>query len=87
MIRKYVYQPHDVCSNNFEFMIEDDTIKAVKITGGCPGNLVGISNIMIGMKVDDVIERFRGVKCGQRITSCPDQIALALADYLQTIKA
>ena len=87
MIKKYQYSPVNVCSNNFEFSIEDDTIIDVKITGGCPGNLIGICNIIVGMKLDEVIARFSGIHCGKRDTSCPDQIALALADYLKSIKA
>ena len=52
------------------------------VKGGCPGNLLGISRIVIGMKAEDVIERFRGTRCGFKSTSCPDQLSYALEEAL-----
>ena len=75
---KFSYMPHGVCSRQFNFDIEDGVVRSVEIIGGCPGNLEGISRLLAGMKVDDVIERLRGVRCGMKPTSCPDQIARAL---------
>lgn len=61
---------------------ENRIIKNVKIIGGCLGNLLGISKILVGMSIKDVIERFDGVKCGNKPTSCPDQIAQALKQLI-----
>ena len=57
-------------------------IQSCVIKGGCPGNLLGISRIVIGMKAEDVIERFRGTRCGFKSTSCPDQLSYALEEAL-----
>ena len=78
---KYVYQPKCVCSKVIEFEIEDDTIRSLKVTVGCSCNLRGISSILRGKSVDEVIEAFDGIQCGNRPTSCPDQIAQALKNY------
>ena len=78
---KFEYVPKGVCSRHYEFDIEDDTIKSLKVIGGCQGNLSGISRIVVGMKIDDVIKAFEGVDCGGRGTSCPDQISRALKAY------
>ena len=79
---KFTYTPSGVCSQLFEFEIEDDVIRDLKVSGGCNGNLKGISSLLKGMKVSDVIERLEGTTCGPRKTSCPDQIAKALRSYL-----
>ena len=78
----YVYTPKGTCSRKFTFEIdENNIIKNVEIEGGCPGNLKGISRIIKDMHIDEVIEDFDGVLCGNKPTSCPDQIALALKAY------
>ncbi|MDE6614407.1 MAG: TIGR03905 family TSCPD domain-containing protein [Clostridia bacterium] len=76
----YSYKTSGVCSQNIEFDIEDGVLKNVKYVGGCNGNLQGIGRLVDGMKVDDVIARLEGVKCGFRATSCPDQLAKALKE-------
>lgn len=81
---KFEYVPQGVCSRHYTFEIEDDTIRSVNIIGGCQGNLAGISRILVGMKIDDVIRAFEGVNCGIKGTSCPDQIARALKQYRNT---
>ncbi|MBR3264692.1 MAG: TIGR03905 family TSCPD domain-containing protein [Erysipelotrichaceae bacterium] len=78
---KYEYRPKGVCSTNFTFEIEDDRIKSLQVTGGCNGNLKGISSIIKGMPLDQVISAFDGINCGSKNTSCPDQIARALKAY------
>lgn len=78
---KYEYRPRGVCSTNFTFDIEDNVIKSLSVTGGCNGNLKGISNIIKGMDVDQVISAFDGIICGSKASSCPDQIARALKAY------
>ncbi len=57
---------------------ENHVIKSVAFTGGCNGNLNGISSLVVGMKAEDVIERLEGTRCGFKSTSCPDQLAKAL---------
>lgn len=72
------YTPRGVCSQQFEIEIEDDTIQSVKVLGGCSGNLQGIASLLAGMPVDQAIDRLKGIKCGFKDTSCPDQMAQAL---------
>ena len=82
---KFEYVPKGVCSTHYTFDIEDDKILSLKVQNGCQGNLAGISRIVVGMHIDDVIKAFEGVNCGMKGTSCPDQIARALQAYkLQT---
>ena len=75
---KFTYTPSGVCSRQFNFDVEDGVIRSVEIIGGCHGNLQGISHLITGMKVEDVIARLKGIRCGMKSTSCPDQIARAL---------
>lgn len=72
------YQPRGVCSRYMEIDLEDDVIRAVRITGGCNGNLKGISALLVGMTREEAIRRMEGICCGPRSTSCPDQLARAL---------
>ena len=78
---EYIYNPRGVCSRQFVFDIEESKIVNVRIIGGCPGNLLGISALLKGMDVDDAIERMKGIRCGAKPTSCPDQIAKGLESY------
>ena len=77
------YKTSGVCSKEIQFEIEDDIIKSVDFVGGCSGNTQGISKLVEGMSIDEVIKRLEGVKCGFRPTSCPDQLAQALKAYSQ----
>lgn len=79
------YSPKGVCSRYFEFEMDGDKIVSLKVTGGCNGNLNGISRIVRNMTCDQVIEAFEGTNCGPRPTSCPDQIAQALKAYKATL--
>lgn len=72
------YTPRGVCSRKIDYEIQDGVIKSISFSGGCAGNLSGISKLVIGMPVETVIERLRGTKCGFKDTSCPDQLAKAL---------
>lgn len=78
---KYEFTPNGVCSRNMIFDIEDGIVKDLKVIGGCNGNLQGISSLVKGMKIDDVIERLSGIRCGVKPTSCPDQMADALRRF------
>lgn len=63
-------------------LAEDHTIRKVEVMGGCNGNLKGISQLLVGMKGEDAIQRMKGTTCGPRPTSCPDQISRALEEAL-----
>lgn len=72
------YKTSGTCSSMIDIEVENDTIQSVAFTGGCNGNLQGISALVKGMKIDDAIEKLSGIKCGFKDTSCPDQLARAL---------
>ena len=72
------YRPRGVCSQLIHFELDGDVVKNVQFLGGCNGNLKGISSLVNGMKADDVIARLEGIRCGNKQTSCPDQLACAL---------
>ncbi len=74
----YTYNTKGVCSSTVTFDVEDGTVRSVQFRGGCNGNLKGIAALCEGMKIDDVIERLKGIRCGFKPTSCPDQLASAL---------
>lgn len=73
-----VYKTSGTCSREIHFELDGDIVKSVEFVGGCDGNTTGISLLVAGMKVDDVIARLEGVRCGFKPTSCPDQLAKAL---------
>lgn len=77
---KYTYEPKGVCSYEMIIEVDGDTIKKVTIEGGCAGNTVGVSRLVEGMKIDEAIKRLKGIPCGMRGTSCPDQLARALEE-------
>ena len=78
---EYKYTPQGVCSMQMIFEIDNNIIKSLKIIGGCPGNTVGVSRLVVGKSVDEVIGMLKGIPCGTRGTSCPDQVAIALEEY------
>lgn len=75
---KKTFQTSGVCSRYIEVTVEDGVVKNVQFYGGCSGNTQGVAALVKGMKVDDAISRLKGIDCGGRGTSCPDQLALAL---------
>lgn len=79
------YIPTGVCSKEINIEINNNIIKEINIIGGCNGNLKGISSLLKGMNIDDAIKRLEGIKCNNKSTSCPDQIALALKQYKKEI--
>jgi len=84
---EYRFKPTGVCSSEMIFKIdENNIIRDLKVIGGCNGNLKGISALIIGMKVEEVQEKLKGITCGYKDTSCPDQIAKALTEYLNKNK-
>ncbi len=76
------YKPKGVCSQLMEIDVEAGRIEKVVVEGGCSGNLQGISNLLVGMTVEDAIARLEGIRCGRKPTSCPDQIATALKNCI-----
>lgn len=80
---EFTYRPRGVCSQLMEIETEGHTIKSVKVTGGCNGNLQGISRLVQGMDIQEAISRLEGIRCGFKPTSCPDQLAKALKQCLE----
>ena len=78
----FTYTPKGVCSRKIELTIEDNIIKTVRFTGGCNGNSQGVSRLVEGMDIQEVIKRLEGTTCGSKPTSCPDQLATALKEAL-----
>lgn len=81
----YTYKTKGVCSRSIVIELEGETINSIKFEGGCNGNTKGISSLVVGMNIDDVIDRLEGINCGFRGTSCPDQLAKALIEIKQDI--
>ena len=78
MSTKFTFYPQGVCSMMIEIELDGDTIKDVVFTGGCNGNLNGISKLIKGMKAEEVVEKLEGTRCGFKDTACPDQLSKAL---------
>ncbi|MBR0430502.1 MAG: TIGR03905 family TSCPD domain-containing protein [Lachnospiraceae bacterium] len=77
-----VYQTKGTCSRAIQFEVDGDTIQSVQFVGGCDGNTQGVAALVKGMKVEDAIARLEGIDCRGRGTSCPDQLAKALKEYM-----
>lgn len=80
---KHSYTTQGTCSRTIEFEINDGRISNVRFLGGCKGNLLGIAALVEGMTPEDAIARLKGIKCGDKPTSCPDQLASALQSARQ----
>ena len=78
MKKRIDYTPCGVCSRRIEIETEDGIIREVRFTGGCHGNTQGVSILVQGMKIEEVIARLKGIDCKGKGTSCPDQLARAL---------
>ena len=75
----YTFRPRGVCSQEMRVEVDDaGIIQKMEVLGGCSGNLQGIASLVRGMKVEDIIQRLEGIRCGRKATSCPDQLAQAL---------
>ncbi len=83
----YKYKTHGTCSREITVDINDDdeTINSVSFVGGCNGNLKGISALVKGKKIDDIISTLKGIKCNMKNTSCPDQLAIALEEIKEEL--
>ena len=84
MSTKFTFYPQGVCSMMIEIELDGETIKDVIFTGGCNGNLSGISKLIKGMNAREVIEKLEGTRCGVNETSCPDQLSKALRQALDS---
>ncbi len=77
------YTPVGVCAKKITFDVKDNNIHNVSFESGCPGNLFGISQLIEGMHIHSAIEKLKGIKCGGKSTSCPDQLSKALTAYIE----
>lgn len=77
-MNQFTFRPQGVCSQLIEIEAEGNIIRDVRFTGGCSGNLQGISALLKGMTVEEAIDRLSGIRCGFKDTSCPDQLSRAL---------
>ena len=75
---QYSYKTRGTCASKITFDLEGNKIHNVQFTGGCSGNTQGVAALVEGMDVDEAISRMRGIRCGSKTTSCPDQLAAAL---------
>lgn len=82
----YKYQTSGTCSRAIDIDVAPDgTINEIRFNGGCNGNTNGVAALAKGMKCSEIISRLRGIKCGNKGTSCPDQLALALEQIASTL--
>ncbi len=79
---KYKFKPRGVCSVEINFEIIDGIVKNIKFTSGCNGNTQGVAALAEGMEAREVVKRLKGINCGFRSTSCPDQLATAIESVL-----
>ena len=77
---QYEYKTHGTCASKILLDVEDGIVKSVRFIGGCSGNTQGVAKLVEGMPVDEVITRLKGIRCGMKQTSCPDQLAQALTE-------
>ena len=80
---KYDYRTKGTCSSAIHLELEDGVIRRVEFQGGCNGNLQGIAALVKGMRAQDAIAKLKGIRCGFKSTSCPDQLSIALQQAMQ----
>lgn len=78
----FEYRPRGVCSNRISFTLEEGKVHNVVFVGGCDGNTKGVGSLVEGMEAEEVIRRLKGIRCGRKDTSCPDQLSRALEEAL-----
>ena len=83
---KHTYKTSGTCSRSISFELENGVVSNVSFEGGCNGNLKGISKLVEGLPATEVIDRLKGIRCGMKSTSCPDQLARALELMLKEEK-
>ena len=82
-MKTYTFQPRGVCSREMQVDLDDQgVVQSLRVVGGCSGNLQGIAALIKGMPAEEVIHRLKGIGCGPKATSCPDQLALGLEKAL-----
>ncbi len=81
----YKYNPEGVCSKQFIIDVDSGVINSIKIIGGCQGNTAAVSKLLEGMSVKEAIKRLKGIPCGYKGTSCPDQISKALEKIINNV--
>ena len=82
----YTYTPRGTCSRKIDFTLENGIVKAVQFTGGCSGNTQGVAALCIGRPAEEVVKVIKGIRCGMKPTSCPDQLANALEQAIEAEK-
>lgn len=75
------YKTQGTCASEINFDVTGNKVSNVQFVSGCPGNLLGIQALVEGLTIDEIIEKFEGIQCGSKSTSCPDQFAQALKKY------
>ncbi len=85
-MKTFDFTPKGVCSRGIHLEVDDaNVVTTVKFTGGCAGNTQGVARLAEGRNVDDVIDALKGIRCGMKVTSCPDQLALALEEFKKSL--
>ena len=82
---EYSYRPSGVCARAITFELEDGKLHNVRFLGGCPGNTLGIASLVEGMDAREAVQRLSGIRCGYKPTSCPDQLAHALQEAIDSV--
>lgn len=82
----YEFFPRGVCSKMITFDVSNGKVRNITFIGGCSGNTKGIAKLAEGMDIEEVIERLSGIRCGEKATSCPDQLSKALIEYIDANK-
>lgn len=81
-MQKLTYKTHGTCAREIVVTIDNGTVAHVEFVGGCSGNTSGVAALIVGMPVEEAIHRLRGIRCGSKPTSCPDQLSYALEECL-----
>ena len=82
-MKKHIeYKTKGTCAREVIVDVDDGVITECKFVGGCSGNTQGVAALVVGMKVEDAVAKIKGIKCGMKSTSCPDQLAIALEEAM-----
>lgn len=80
---EYIYQTENTCASQIKFHLDGNVVKDIEFSGGCNGNLKAIPKLIDGWTVDQIEEKCKGITCGRRLTSCVDQLAIAVRKAMQ----